>query len=116
MGYECHESSDQCVAMPICYENILVKPDGNHDDCWPYRCVEGECLESCQSTADCVSGYSCASSGDCVDASALAPVESDSSCSSSGAGRTPWRASVLLLGWLALGWAGRRRLRRRLRP
>ncbi len=110
-GYECNESSDQCVAMPICYENILVQPDGEHCDCWPYHCEQGACLESCQSAADCVKPYQCTSNGKCEDAQN--PVEVDSGCGCAVPGRSPGRQAGLLVALLALCCASRRPRRQR---
>jgi len=105
----CNTLQNTCVPMSVCEGHIIVAADGTPTDCSPYRCTDdGQCVSRCQSTADCVDGYRCDSNGDCVDASTIG-ADGDSGCGYAIPGRTPGRSSALLLAWLALGWAGRRR-------
>ena len=110
-SYRCDVDDGQCVEMPVCEGNEAVAPDGTREDCTPYRCQDGDCSESCQSTAECASGYRCDSRGDCVDASGMGAEAADSGCGCILAARTAGTrsAGALLLAALALGWAGRRR-------
>ncbi len=113
-GYACQTASATCVAMPICHDYFIVRADGSYSDCSPHRCTDdGECARPCQSTADCVDGYTCDSNGDCVEADALGAAESDSGCGCAVPGRTPGHASTLLLVWLASCCAIRRSRRPR---
>ena len=110
--YRC-DTEGHCGKPDICYDHIVVEPDGDTRDCWPYRCSDdGVCLDRCQSTAECVTGYACDSNGDCIDEHALGLSEGDSGCGCAMPGRPSDSPAALLMGWLALCWAGRRQRQR----
>lgn len=111
-GTRC-DVNNLCVASATCIDEVTRQDvDGDLSDCTPARCRDGVCLDSCTSTADCASGFSCDPDGDCV------PVPSAAASGDGGGcgcrfGSRPASTAPLALLLLPLVLRRRRRARKR---
>jgi MYXO-CTERM domain-containing protein len=94
--------------------STLHEPDGSERSCRPFACVSGECLESCQSAAQCAQGLVCDEAGDCL--APPSPSRDDvSGCGcrlapgSERSASAPWL--LLLLGFARRGRRAQKRAR-----
>lgn len=118
----CNANTD-CATNNVCVEGVCVadvrtcvdehtvgRVTGERVDCAPFRCKEGACLVSCDSTDDCSLGSVCTSDGDCA---APAPRAELTGCSCSLSGDCSsdvdvWRCLVTSLVVALLGrWTER---------
>jgi MYXO-CTERM domain-containing protein len=93
--------------------HTIQKADGTAVDCAPYRCTStGTCLQSCASTADCVTQLTCNSDGLCVEPVAAAEEAAGCSCRTTGGHRSSgFGASLALLGLLGVArWRRKHRV------
>ncbi len=60
-GAVCDTTDGSCrAATNVCEDAFTVRtPDGQLQDCKPYRCTAGECAEICGGPGDCADGYRC---------------------------------------------------------
>jgi len=59
-GNKCDLDRQQCVGGAKCQDaKTVVSASGAASDCTPYACADNACRESCLSSADCASGFSC---------------------------------------------------------
>ncbi len=83
----------------------LVDTLGHSASCAPLLCRAGACLETCESTLDCVAGTAC-SGGSCI---AVAPTKGGADEGGCGLSRGRGRAGWMLLAAALMGAIGRRR-------
>jgi len=108
-----------CVleTTPECVDGHLLRAaDGTEVDCAPFRCtVEGICLPSCETSADCTAGYRCSASSRCVAATDSSPGADPVGCDCGTPGPSRpklgigWLVALLgLLRWTRAPTRGRR--------
>jgi len=88
-----HCTNSNCVEGICCAES----------DCNAYRCTaaNGTCRDSCDSSADCASGYACDETEHCVAAVTFAPMEFGCTWSAPTSSRSnTWLGIVFALFWL----------------
>jgi MYXO-CTERM domain-containing protein len=118
-GAVCDKTTSQCAASDATCKDghTVLAAGGATTDCSPYACAAGACKASCQTSADCVSGYVCdptQAQGVCI---SQAGDGSAASSDSGGCGcRTPASSSSGAAGGAfaaLLALAARRRRRAR---
>jgi MYXO-CTERM domain-containing protein len=104
----CDITTKTCISRAICDDDHTVTgAAGEIRNCFPFRCTaEGDCLETCQSGADCVAGFRCNADGRCVEENISASGDDGCGCSVPGPGRS---SSIWVIGIGALLVASRRR-------
>jgi hypothetical protein len=93
-------------------EARVIKADGSEEDCMGYLCSEGDCLQVCSRTAECILGFSCDRDSNRCEPIVEASREADG-CSCRVPGR---RAAARLELLAALAAAALSALRRSSRP
>jgi hypothetical protein len=91
----------------------LVEPNMNRIPCAPYRCQGTACLDACDSSDDCASGFVCNRvNGKCETAQSATSQKEDSGCGCRSVRRTQGHPLALVLIAGLLGLARRRAWRR----
>lgn len=60
-GAVCNRDTKECaVTDATCRDtSTVLSPDGSETDCSPYLCAAGVCRDTCSTSNDCASGFSC---------------------------------------------------------
>jgi len=105
-GFFCDPVSGICGAGASCVnETTLKRSDGTTETCVAFKCSGQQCLKTCTSTTDCLSGHVCNSSnGQCE---STAPATEDDGGCAMGSARSTSGAWVVFAAALVV-WSKRR--------
>jgi len=102
-GASCKPSKPQVCLSKICTNEVCCQ----QPDCAPYRCgLDGLCLDSCESSGDCVAGFVCDAHSVCVQ---KYPIVVQGGCTVGPPPRSDDCALLIAAIALALGLGRRRR-------
>jgi hypothetical protein len=132
-GSSCHFScsvDEQCAAPRVCRQGACLPPsaickdsatlereDGSTEDCAPYTCASGACLDSCTFAAQCAPGFVCDAERHCVSVNSAGSDDDEGcGCRAVGKGSDRGGGAVLLGLCLLLPVLRRQRATAGLRP
>jgi len=104
----CDEVTKSCVKGATCDgDHTVLSATGGKKDCAPLKCAGDRCLEQCNSSADCITGFACDTATKTCATATAGPTEDSGGCAMGPRGGA--RGAWLVAGLLAVGALRRRR-------